>query len=89
MEQNVSYLPIWKAGATAEEFLLELAVMARVDPGRFKSLVVIACSDDQTLHVYHRGCSSIELQGILSFAAHKERCEVVDAGQYTPSPGAA
>ncbi len=78
MKQNVSYLPVWKAGATAEEFLLELAVMARVAPDRFKSLIIVACSETQEMHMYHRGCSPIERQGILSFVAHKDRVETLD-----------
>ena len=74
---NVSYLPVWKAGATAEEFLLELAVMARVDPSRFASLIVVACSETQDLYMYQRGCSPIERQGILNFAIHKDRHETL------------
>lgn len=37
---TLTYLPVWKAGATAEERLLELAMMARVHPDRFKRFVV-------------------------------------------------
>lgn len=37
---NLDYLPIWKKGATPEERFLELAVMARVRPERFKRVFV-------------------------------------------------
>lgn len=37
---TLTYLPVWKAGATAEERLLELAMMARVHPDRFKRFIV-------------------------------------------------
>ena len=38
---NVEYLPIWKADATAEERLSELAMIARKKPERFAHIVVI------------------------------------------------
>ena len=38
---NVSYLPVWKKGATAEERFLELAMMARQNPDRFSKVAVI------------------------------------------------
>ena len=38
---NVEYLPIWKAEATAEERLLELAMIARKHPERFAKLMVV------------------------------------------------
>lgn len=38
---NVEYLPVWKAEATAEERLLELAMIARKHPERFAKLMVV------------------------------------------------
>lgn len=40
MKDNVDYLPIWKEGATAEERLLELAMIARKHPERFDKFVI-------------------------------------------------
>lgn len=38
---NVEYLPIWKKDATPEERFLELAMIARKHPERFKRMVVL------------------------------------------------
>lgn len=38
---NVEYLPVWKAEATAEERLLELAMIARKHPERFAKMAVV------------------------------------------------
>ena len=38
---NVDYLPIWKKGSTAEENLLELAMIARKYPERFRQFVIV------------------------------------------------
>ena len=38
---NVEYLPVWKAGATAEERFSELAILARLKPERFNAMIVI------------------------------------------------
>lgn len=40
-KDNMSYLPIWKEGATAEERFFELSMMARKNPERFKKVVVV------------------------------------------------
>jgi hypothetical protein len=44
-KDNVDYLPIWKANATAEERFMELAMMARKHPERFNKMVVIYQED--------------------------------------------
>lgn len=41
MTNKVDYLPVWKKGATAEERLSELSIMARNDPQRFSRMVVL------------------------------------------------
>ena len=41
MNDNVEYMPNWKKGATAEERLMELAMIARKHPERFSQMVVI------------------------------------------------
>jgi hypothetical protein len=38
---EIGYLPIWKKDATAEERLLELAIMAKVHPERFAKFIII------------------------------------------------
>lgn len=40
MTDPVSYLPVWKKNATAEERLLELAMIARKHPERFAKMLV-------------------------------------------------
>ena len=76
---NVHTLPMWKAGATAEEFLLELAVMARVQPELFAKLVVIRVSEtEDRIETYSRGCEgTITRQGILHLAAWNEANEAL------------
>ena len=70
---NIHILPVWKKGATAEEFLLELAAMARAQPGWFEKLVVVRVSgSDDRIETYYRGCGAIERQGILHLAAWRE-----------------
>ena len=38
---NVDFLPIWKKGSTAEEWLFELAAVARKYPERWARVVVV------------------------------------------------
>lgn len=38
---NVEYLPIWKKGSSAEEFLFELSMIARKHPERFEKMVLV------------------------------------------------
>lgn len=38
---NIEFLPIWKQGATAEERLLELAMVARKHPEKFNKFIII------------------------------------------------
>lgn len=38
---NIDYLPVWKKDATPEERFLELAMIARKYPDRFRAFVVI------------------------------------------------
>lgn len=38
---NVEYLPVWKANATGEERLQELVQIARKHPERFKKFVIV------------------------------------------------
>lgn len=39
-EDNVTYMPVWKIGASAEERLQELAMIARKHPERFKNFAI-------------------------------------------------
>ena len=45
MSASVDYLPIWKKGSTAEEWLLELSMMARVHPEWFAKVVIVYDSE--------------------------------------------
>jgi hypothetical protein len=41
MTENVLILPVWKKGATAEEWFYDLALLARTHPERFSRMVLI------------------------------------------------
>lgn len=72
---NVEYLPVWKANATAEERLLELAMMARKHPERFAKFVLVyqeATADDATVTRYAGiNTTTTELLGLLRQAEHE------------------
>lgn len=69
---NVEYLPIWKNGATAEERLMELALVARKHPEYFDKMVVIYQEDQADKRTVTRyasnGCTTTELFGLLTMA---------------------
>lgn len=66
---NVEFLPIWKKGSTAEEFLLELAMVARKHPERFEKLVLVSQetlpSGQTKVDYFTRKVSTIEVLGLL------------------------
>ena len=69
---NVEYLPIWKKGATAEEHLLELAMIARKHPERFSKVIIIYHEqiDDREPRVSHtryttHGCDTTQAVGLI------------------------
>lgn len=43
--KNVSVLPVWKKGATAVEFLDDIALMARKSPERFTRIAIVYDED--------------------------------------------
>ncbi len=80
---NVDYLPIWKKDATPEEFLMEIAIMARVHPVWFDKLV-LAYESEPTKDGYSktryqcRNCTTTELLGLVESA--KEEVHVRTRG---------
>lgn len=71
---NVDYLPIWKAGATPEERLSEMAAIARKHPERFSKMVFLYVEElpDGFTRARHHSfnASTHETLGILQEAAH-------------------
>lgn len=69
MTDNVDYLPIWKKNATAEEKLMELAIMARKNPECFTQLMVIYQEENEhgfkTRYACDSQSSSIEMLGLI------------------------
>lgn len=72
MPDNIEYLPVWKAGATADERLLEVAMMARKHPERFGKLIVVYQEEQEGKRTVNRrasnGCTTNEFVGILQMA---------------------
>ncbi len=72
---NVDYLPIWKKGSTAEEWLLEIAAVARKRPERFGKAVIVfeeTLPNGNTRYDYYcRNTNTIELVGLLEFGKIK------------------
>lgn len=66
---NVKVLPIWKKHSTADEWLMEIAAMARDHPERFtKAVIVIQETKDDGVMVhryYDRGVQLLERIGLL------------------------
>lgn len=80
---NVDYLPIWKKGSTAEEWLLELAMMARVHPDWFAKAVVVYESEitkNNTSRTRYqcRATTTTELLGLLELG--KEEVHIQTRG---------
>lgn len=69
---NVDYLPIWKKGSTAEEFLMEVAAIARKHPERFGRIAVIyeqTLEDGSTKVDYQcKNTTTTELMGVIELA---------------------
>ena len=68
---KVSYMPVWKHGATVAERLYELAMIAEKYPEQFtKVAIAYEESDDEgnLLRVISSGVNTNELIGILEIA---------------------
>jgi len=74
---TVVALPVWKAGATAEERFLELAHLAREKPERFTKVVVIyqevRSGGDFRVQYVCNGCTSLEALGLFDAGAYMAR----------------
>lgn len=73
MTASVSYLPIWKAGATPEERFLELAMIAQKHPERFAKMVLVyeetVPSGRTLLRFLKDGMTTNEVVGLLQIAS--------------------
>lgn len=69
MTASVDFLPIWKKGSTAEEWLQEVAAIARKKPEKFAKVVIVAEEtrpDGCTSYDYYcRNTSTTEVLGML------------------------
>lgn len=70
MSNNVTALPVWKRDATAEERFMELAQMAREDPGRFEKVIigylgVKDCKPGVSNYVT-TGCNALDALGLAT-----------------------
>lgn len=70
MNDNVTYIPIWKNNATAEERLQELAQIARKHPERFDKFIIVHQElDEKKEYTQERtlsfNCSTTEAVGLL------------------------
>jgi len=69
MTASVDYLPIWKKDSTAEEWLLELAAIARKHPERFEKAIIVTQETLATGNIKHRnysrGAKLLEQIGLL------------------------
>ena len=74
LPDNVSYLPIWKEGATAEERFSELAMVARKHPERFGKVTTVYAETLPNGHTVLRqvsaGVTMIEMLGLYALASH-------------------
>lgn len=61
---NVDYLPLWKKDATAEERLLELAMVSRKHPERFLKFFLVY----QEERFMNYNASTTECLGLLELA---------------------
>jgi len=75
VKDNVDYLPIWKKGASADDRFMELALIARKHPERFKKIAVAyeetLANGCTVLRTVSDGCNTNELIGILELAKLK------------------
>ena len=71
---SVEYLSTWKKGATAEERLCEVSVLARKHPEQFARLAIIYQEerDGETVQRYVcLGLSTVELFGLLEMVKNE------------------
>lgn len=72
MSATIDYLPIWKKDATAEEWFMELAAIARKHPERFEKAAVVGqeqlANGNTHDRQFSRGVRVTELLGMLEWA---------------------
>lgn len=76
MSDNVLILPVWKKGASAEEWFYDMAMLARKHPERFTRMVLIyeEMSADKASSMcgyYPHGVTTAELFGLIEIGKHK------------------
>ncbi len=75
MDENLSILPVWKKNATAEERLLELAVMARKNPEKWEKFAIVYSGRgaDGSVNVNDMNCNCGLLETMGLFEVGKLR----------------
>ncbi len=72
MTASIDYLPIWKKDSTAEEWLLEVAAIARKHPERFGKVVIVAeerlGEGSWLVRTFNRPATLSEILGIMEIA---------------------
>lgn len=73
---NVLILPVWKKGASSEEWFYDLAVLARKYPERFTRMVLIyeevsADGEATRSNYYCHGVNTTELFGLIEIGKQK------------------
>lgn len=70
-DPKISYLPLWKKGATPEERLMEVVAIARNHPERFAKMAIIYAEDTGSADMTRYACNgmtTLELLGLLRLA---------------------
>jgi hypothetical protein len=66
---NLTILPVWKKGASAEEFFHDMSMIARKYPGRFEKMALVYAetlsNGNTSTSYYQHGCNTTELVGLL------------------------
>jgi len=85
MTASIDYLPIWKKDATAEEWLLQVAAIARKHPERFDKVVLIYESRDlpgTTASEIRYACNNVNTDELLGILVQTiEEVHIVTRGQ--------
>lgn len=79
MTATIDHLPVWKKNSTAEEWLLELAAMARKHPERYARAVIVIEETKSTGNTrqrcYSRNAPLAYRLGMLVIAQAEELAE--------------
>lgn len=74
--ENILILPVWKKGASAEEWFYDMAMLARTHPDRFSRMVIIyeeMSKDGESSRndYYCHGVNTTELMGLIEIGKQR------------------